>query len=111
MSQPEPSGVASAAAAGVHVVQAVLWRVRDRADRAAAELLVTGPEQVDEKGELSLTDRGRDLARETPLHPVPAALPTTLRRHTEPVAPHRLHWDTGHEMLGRRVGRGAVHER
>ncbi|MHA5049722.1 hypothetical protein [Streptomyces sp. SD15] len=71
------------------------------ADRAAAaELLPAGLIQMDEEGELSLTGEGRrDPVGETPLHPVPAALLTTLRRHAEPVALHRLHWDTTHKRL------------
>ncbi|MEU9290382.1 hypothetical protein AB0D57_38520 [Streptomyces sp. NPDC048275] len=128
MSQPELSGVVLAAAAGVYVVLVVLWRVRDRADRAgaarldgvaidpyhavatagqpghadraaAAELLLAGLVQVDEEGKLSITDGGREPAGETPLHPVPAALLTTLRRHAEPVALHLLHSDGAHGRL------------
>ncbi|WP_327695991.1 hypothetical protein [Streptomyces sp. NBC_00459] len=125
MSQAELSGVAVAAAAGVYVALAVLWQVRDRADRAAAahldaviidpyhavataglpedadraaaaELLLAGLVRVGEEGELSLTGKGRGPVGGTPSHPVPAALLTTLRRRAEPVALHLLHWDGEH---------------
>ncbi|MFK4067069.1 hypothetical protein [Streptomyces sp. NPDC029674] len=128
MSQLQLSGVALAVAAGLYVVLAVLWQVRDRADRAsadrldvveidpyhavatagfpsdadraaAAELLLAGMIRVGEEGELelSLTDSGGRPVAEKPLHDVPAALLTTLRRHAEPVALYRLHWDTEHK--------------
>jgi hypothetical protein len=128
MSQVALSGVAVVVAAGVYVVLAVLWQVRDRADRAAAarldavaidpyhavataggpddadraaaaELLLAGLVRVGEDGELSLTDKGREPARGTPPHPVPGALLTTLRRRAEPVALHLLHWDGEHGRL------------
>ncbi|MFF2845144.1 hypothetical protein ACFVT5_02270 [Streptomyces sp. NPDC058001] len=125
MNQVALSGVALGGAAGVYAVLAVLWRVRDRADRAAAahldavetdpyhavatagspsdadraaaaELLLAGLIQVDPEGELSIAEgEGRNRIGETP-HPVPAALLATLRRGAEPIALHRLHWDTAH---------------
>ncbi|TFE54555.1 hypothetical protein E3E14_07395 [Streptomyces sp. ICN441] len=124
MSQHTLFDLALAVAAGVYVVLAVRWRVRARADRAAAahldaveidpyhalatawspsrtdraaaaELLLAGLIQVDEEGHLSVTDEGADPAR-APEHPVPANLLTSLRRKGSPVGLYQLYWNTEH---------------
>ncbi|MFJ6568069.1 hypothetical protein ACIQNU_11635 [Streptomyces sp. NPDC091292] len=109
----------------MYAVLAVLWRIRDRADRAAAahldaveidpyhavatagspddadraaaaELLLAGLIQVAPEGELSIAEgEGRGLLGSTP-HPVPAALLTTLRRRAEPITLRLLRWDSAH---------------